>query len=129
MTNEDLTPYSFLIGHGLGYMISGKGPEFNNGAFYYYKEGQTPFTIGGTIIGDEDYILGYNRINGRWDYDHTTDQHERAHFPQQTALSISYIPAHLASQGVSGILSGFDFKYGTHRYNIFERWWINVPSY
>src|SRR5574341_383788 len=63
---------------------------------------------------------------------HTVDQHERAHFPQQTALSVSYIPAHLLSQGIGGVVGSFTgagFMTGTHRYNIFERWWLDVPSY
>ena len=116
------------IGHSLGFALS-DSHEFREGAFYYYSEGRTPFTIGGAIIGDKATIYGYNIVNGQWDYSHTVDQHERSHFPQQTALSVGYIPAHLISQGISAIASGFDFQYGTHRYNIFERWLIDVPSY
>ncbi|WKZ19560.1 MAG: hypothetical protein QY310_03115 [Candidatus Jettenia sp. CY-1] len=113
------------IGHGLGYMMSGAGPKYSNGAFYYYSKEQVPFTIGGAIIGDEDYILGYNIVNGQLDYNHTVDQHERAHFAQQTALSVSYIPVHVISQGIgglTGLFTGAGFLNGTHRYNVFERW-------
>ncbi len=120
------------IGHGIGYAMSGKAPSFSNGAFYYYSEGQTPFTVGGAIIGDRQKIERFNVVNNEWDYNHTTDQHERSHFPQQTALSVSYIPTHLISQGVGGIVgifTGVGFGAGTHRYNIFERGWIDVPSY
>ncbi len=120
------------IGHGIGYAMSGKAPSFSNGAFYYYSEGQTPFTVGGAIIGDKRMIEGYNIVNNQWDYNHTVDQHEQSHFPQQTALSVSYVPVHLASQGVGGaigVFTGVGFGAGTHRYNIFERGWIDVPSY
>ncbi len=116
---------NMLIGNGLGVLMA-DSHEYKNGAFYYYSKGQTPFTIGGAIIGDEKTIKGFNWMNNQWDYNHTVDQHERAHFPQQTALSASYIPAHLVSQGMSWIFSGFT---NTHRYNVLERWWIDVPSY
>ncbi len=123
---------NMLIGHGLGYAMAGKGPEFKNGAFYYNAKGATPFTIGGTIIGDKKILAGYNIQDGKWDYNHTVDQHERAHFPQQTVLSPSYIIAHYLSQGVGGLIgsvTGVGFWNGTHTYNIFERNWINVPCY
>jgi RHS repeat-associated protein len=120
---------NMLIGHGLGLAMSGKGPKYKNGAFYYYPKGQGPFTVGGVIIGDKGMLAMSYYINGQ---QYSVDQHERAHFPQDVALSVSYIPVHLISQGVSGIVGSFTgakFWDSTHRYNIFERWWIDVPSY
>jgi hypothetical protein len=51
---------------------------------------------------------------------------------QGTALGPAYIPAHGISQllgGILGALNGRGFWDGTHRYNIFERAWIDVPDY
>ncbi|MHB8968803.1 MAG: RHS repeat-associated core domain-containing protein, partial [Thermoleophilia bacterium] len=115
-----------LIGNAIGLYYMDDGYAYKNGAFYYYSKGQTPFTIGGVIIGDSALISSNVIINGQVDPRYTNDQHERGHFPQDTILSVSYIPVHMVSQGISWIFSGFT---NTHNYNIFERWWIDVPSY
>lgn len=117
---------NMLIARTIGSIMSGGNREFKNGAAYYYTEWEGAFTIGGAIIGNKNTIAKFNWANNQWDYNHTVDQHERSHFPQQNALSISYIPAHLFSQGMSWIFSGFT---NTHRYNVLERWWIDVPGY
>ncbi len=119
-----------LVGHGLGMAMSDSHCyEFRNGAFYYYAQGEIPFTPGGgVIIGDKLQLQGFNTINGMADFSHTVDAHERAHFAQQTVLSPSYLPLHLLSQGIGGLVgmgTGVGFWDGTHRYNIFERWWID----
>lgn len=117
---------NMLIGHGLGYAMSGKGPsKFEDGVFYYHVANKGPFTVGGVIIGDEDWLSRPNLVSQADDPWHSVDAHERSHIRiQQTPLSVSYIPVHLVSQGISWLLSG-----STHRYNIFERGWIDVPSY
>lgn len=117
---------NMIIGRTIGSIMSGGNREFKNGAAYYYTEGEGAFTIGGAIIGNKETINGFNWANNQWDYNHTVDQHERAHFLQQNALSVSYIPAHLLSQGMSFIFSGFT---NTHRYNVLERGWIDVSSF
>jgi len=107
------------IGHGLGYAMSEGNSKFENGVRYYYAKGQRPFSVGGAVIGDEAWIKEANL-------------HELAHATgKQKNLGPAYLPAHILSQGFSGIigvLGGNNFWLSTHNYNIFERWWIEVPA-
>jgi hypothetical protein len=123
---------NMVIGNGIGYALSGQGPEVRNGAFYYSVNGQVPFTIGGAIIGNETWMARPNIVNDQLDYSHTVEQHEYSHLPQQTLLSAAYIPLHALSQGLGGLIGSFasgGFWDGTHRYNLFERSLIEIPSY
>jgi len=110
---------NMMIGRTLGSIMSGGDRKFENGVAYYYAKGQRPFTVGGVVIGDQRWI-GY------------VQYHELAHATgKQKNLGPAYLPAHVLAQGLSGfigVLSGQNFWYSTHTYNIFECEWIEVPA-
>ena len=91
---------NMMIGRTLGSIMSGGNREFKNGVAYYYAKDQRPFSIGGVIIGDKDWISEVR-------------YHELAHATgKQKNLGPAYIPAHALAQGLSGfigVLSGQNF--------------------
>ena len=109
---------NMMIGRTLGSIMSGGDRKFENGVAYYCAKGRTPFSVGGVVIGDEGLIKEW-RV------------HELAHATgKQKNLGPAYIPAHVLSQGFSWLIGTFTgATYKTHRYNIFERWWIEEPAF
>jgi hypothetical protein len=125
---------NMLIGHAYGFIASGgKGPKFVDGAFVYYTNSDSAITFGNVVTGGKSFLYETVRINGQPDpLGRTNLQHEISHIYQDGLLEPAYIPTHaslLTVGGIIGILSGRGFIIGTHRYNVFERWWIDVPSY
>jgi hypothetical protein len=103
---------NMMIGNGIGLAVS-ESHEFEDGVAYYYAKDMRPFSIGGTVIGDKDWISGVR-------------YHELAHATgKQRDLGPAYTPVHALSQGLSWLISGFT---STHRYNIFEQGWIEAPA-
>ena len=121
---------NIAIGHGLGYALSRKSPQYRNGVFVYEASGQRPFSVGGAVIGDP-VELNVSVTFGKKTF--TVFDHEIAHSNGwQSILGPAYLPAHLASQGASGavgMMRGENFWYSTHKYNLFERYWHEYPMW
>ena len=125
-----------LIGHAGGFIASGgKGPTFESGAFIYDANTRGFITFSNVIIGPADYLYDtLCNVTNRTVEDamgRTFRDHEMGHtYSQATAVGPGYIPAHIASLtvgGIIGVFTGYGFMEGTHRFGLLERFWHPVP--
>jgi RHS repeat-associated protein len=121
---------NMMIGHTIGFLKSGKGPEFERGAFVYSYESNKydAFSVGGVVVGDKAWLERKYTVDGKT---YTVLDHEIKHaLGRQRILAPSYIPAHFLSQGISGmigVLKGGNFMLNRSTYNLLEKVWIEIP--
>jgi RHS repeat-associated protein len=116
---------NIMAGHAMGFLATAATPSYDekNDVFVYDK-GLTPVgrvfptdeaavTIGNVITAGPGVLAGGNRAMPGT----TIMDHELAHV-RQSLLGLSYIPVNIV------FLILFQ-----HQYNVFERYWIDVPSF
>lgn len=122
------------IGHTVGFIASGgKAPTFSNGAFIYDANTKGWITFGNVITGPAADLKQPLYAGGVKDpYNRTYFNHELGHMPQGTIFGPAYIPTHVASLTVGGLVgtfTGSGFINGTHQYGFLERLWHPAPAW
>jgi len=124
---------NMLVGHGVGLLNSSKPPQFRDDVWVYDAKITFPgaITFGNVVVGPESFLAEDNYAGGM--KNGTKFDHEVSHSKDQdTVLAPAYILAHGASLflgGVAGALLDGDFMKGTHKYDLLERGWIDVPAW